>query len=129
MRYFFILCITFYQRFISPYKGCRCAYGYYHPSLSCSGQVKHILAEHGVIAGWSLIWLQFRQCRAAYEALTEAKMLVESNRQDRHHLLRPISLGHRQQVKSAVGRMYFYLPIGTSVARPSEMGFVCCFII
>lgn len=71
MRPFFIFLITLYQRYISPYKGFRCAYGCYHQTLSCSGMVKNIIAEHGLIAGWPLIKQQFAACRLAYETLQQ----------------------------------------------------------
>lgn len=71
MRHFLIFLIRLYQRFISPYKGFRCAYSRYHPGRTCSGMVKGILAEHGVVNGWSLIRLQFEACREAHERLSD----------------------------------------------------------
>lgn len=71
MRPFFIFLITLYQKHLSPYKGFRCAYGCYHQTLSCSGMIKNIIAEHGVIAGWPLIKQQFAACRMAYESLQQ----------------------------------------------------------
>lgn len=69
MRHFFIFLITVYQKYISPYKGFRCAYGCYHKTLSCSAIIKNIITEQGLLAGWPLIKQQFKQCQTAYSLL------------------------------------------------------------
>lgn len=129
MRYFLILLITFYQRFISPYKGCRCAYGCYHPGLSCSGQVKRILAEYGVIDGWPLICQQFRLCRASYDFLVNAQRQAENYRRDRYRLLRPVRVSRRAYARTAKGMMFHYLPMAKDVVGPRQTVYVCCFVI
>lgn len=84
MRYFFIFLITLYQKYISPYKGFRCAYGCYHKTLSCSAIIKNIIAEHGLLAGWPLIKQQFANCHLAYQALeTEREKRERQKRQRR----------------------------------------------
>ena len=60
-----ITLIGFYQRFISPHKGYRCAYATLHNSDSCSHAVKMIIAEDGLWAGWLRIRERFADCRAA----------------------------------------------------------------
>ena len=69
MRHFFIFLISLYQKYISPYKGFRCAYGCYHKTSSCSAIIKNIIAEQGLLAGWPLIKQQFKQCQTAYSLL------------------------------------------------------------
>lgn len=71
MRYIVSALITAYQRFVSPYKGFRCAYGVYHGGRSCSAIVKRIVLAEGLVGGWSAILDQFRQCRCAYKLLSE----------------------------------------------------------
>lgn len=71
MRHFFIFLITLYQKYLSPHKGFKCAYACYHNSLSCSGAVKKIIAEQGLISGWPLICKQFQDCRLAYDAMQQ----------------------------------------------------------
>lgn len=84
MRHFFIFLITLYQKYLSPYKGFRCAYACYHHSLSCSARVKNIIAEHGLLAGWPLIKQQFKDCHLAYQALeTEREKREREKRQRR----------------------------------------------
>ena len=61
--------ITLYQRYISPYKGFRCAYGIYYGGSSCSAVVKRIVLSEGLFGGWSSIVNQFRRCRCAYNAM------------------------------------------------------------
>jgi putative component of membrane protein insertase Oxa1/YidC/SpoIIIJ protein YidD len=53
-----ILLIKFYQRFISPYKGFRCAH-------ACSEAVKKIIQEHGVFSSRTRISQRFSVCRVA----------------------------------------------------------------
>ena len=84
MRYFFIFLITLYQKYISPYKGFRCAYAACHDSKSCSAIIKNIIAEHGLLAGWPLIKQQFNNCHLAYQALeTEREKRERQKRQRR----------------------------------------------
>lgn len=84
MRHFFIFLITLYQRYISPYKGFRCAYAACHDSKSCSAIIKNIIAEHGLLAGWPLIKQQFANCQLAYQSLeTEREKQERQKRQRR----------------------------------------------
>ncbi|MGI9270805.1 MAG: membrane protein insertion efficiency factor YidD [Woeseiaceae bacterium] len=57
--------ISFYQRFISPYKGFRCAAGVYYGTGSCSQVVKSIIEKDGVRHGRFAIKDQFRRCAIA----------------------------------------------------------------
>ncbi|MFC4161627.1 membrane protein insertion efficiency factor YidD [Chitinimonas lacunae] len=61
--------IGFYQRWISPYKGYRCAHAAYHGGHSCSHVVRDILVEHGLWRGWHLVKRRFAECGAAGMAL------------------------------------------------------------
>jgi exo-beta-1,3-glucanase (GH17 family)/putative component of membrane protein insertase Oxa1/YidC/SpoIIIJ protein YidD len=60
-----ILLIELYQRFLSPYKGYRCAHAAYHRGPSCSAAVKEILCRHGVLVGLPLVRRRFVECHAA----------------------------------------------------------------
>lgn len=66
MRWLFICLINFYQRFVSPYKGFRCAHAVYHSGPSCSNAVKSIIKDYGIIKGRPLIKARFAECRSAY---------------------------------------------------------------
>lgn len=57
--------IAFYQKFISPKKGFRCAYGVLNNTHGCSGFVKKIINEKGLLAGRYEIRAQFENCRLA----------------------------------------------------------------
>lgn len=57
--------ISFYQRFISPHKGYRCAHAVLHQGTSCSHAVKLMIAEQGVWQSWASIQQRFAECRAA----------------------------------------------------------------
>jgi putative component of membrane protein insertase Oxa1/YidC/SpoIIIJ protein YidD len=68
MKIIAIGCIKFYQKFISPHKGFRCAYGVLHGGKSCSGSVIDIINKHGVFS-FSKIRGQFQACHHSYETL------------------------------------------------------------
>lgn len=69
-----LLIIWFYQRFLSPYKGYRCAYGVLHHTEGCSGAVKQIIRQKGVIAGWTDIRQRFVACRQAAMELQDSSL-------------------------------------------------------
>ncbi|WP_051841957.1 membrane protein insertion efficiency factor YidD [Vibrio nigripulchritudo] len=69
MKYMAILLIKFYQRFISPYKGFRCAHACLHQGDSCSEAVKKIIQEHGVFSSRTRISQRFSACRVANDTL------------------------------------------------------------
>jgi uncharacterized protein len=65
-----IFLIGLYQRYLSPYKGFRCAHAAYHGGPSCSHAIKSIVHELGVFAALPRIRLRFIECRAAYARLS-----------------------------------------------------------
>ena len=64
--------IELYQRYISPYKGYRCAYGVHCGGPSCSDYGKQVISEEGVVVGTVRLFHRFQECR-------EAGMLVRNN--------------------------------------------------
>ncbi|WP_240782748.1 membrane protein insertion efficiency factor YidD [Escherichia sp. E2661] len=52
MNKLLLLLIMLYQRHLSPRKGYRCAYSVLYQTQGCSGAVKEIIQQKGVIAGW-----------------------------------------------------------------------------
>lgn len=71
MRRLLILFITYYQRYLSPYKGFRCAYAVRYGGASCSSKVKEIIVANQISQGICLIRQQFRGCKQAFEWLQE----------------------------------------------------------
>lgn len=67
MKQVAILLIGFYQKYVSPYKGYRCAHAAVYGGESCSEAIKTIVFENGVLAGAPLIRPRFQACRDAYE--------------------------------------------------------------
>lgn len=61
--------IRFYQRWISPYKGFRCAFGVLHGAESCSEFALRTIEQ----GGWGRLWEAFPQrldaCRSAARLL------------------------------------------------------------
>ncbi|AUI69000.1 membrane protein insertion efficiency factor YidD [Beggiatoa leptomitoformis] len=54
-----------YQKYISPYKGFRCAYAVKHQSLSCSEYARLELLQTGVIHSLSSIRQRLHDCKMA----------------------------------------------------------------
>lgn len=59
------LTIHGYRRFVSPYKGFRCAYHALYDRGSCSDIALKIAARHGALTLVRLLPLQAARCRAA----------------------------------------------------------------
>ncbi|MCY9865003.1 membrane protein insertion efficiency factor YidD [Vibrio coralliirubri] len=72
--------IAFYQKFISPRKGYRCAYGVLNNTQGCSGMVKDIILQNGVVGGWKDITSQFSECNAAAAKLQEQSSCKKKRR-------------------------------------------------
>lgn len=62
-----------YQRWISPYKGFRCAHRQLHRGLSCSEFALQAVLERGVLEALPDIRNQFRECGAAARMLREQR--------------------------------------------------------
>lgn len=71
MRWLITLLITYYQRFISSYKGFHCAYLIALGGISCSQAVKRIVQVHGPVKGVHLIRAKFQACRGVYQILSQ----------------------------------------------------------
>lgn len=63
--------IRAYQRYVSPYKGFRCAHAVYYGSDSCSAAVSKIIERRGVIKGYGRIKCQFSRCSHAFQCIQE----------------------------------------------------------
>lgn len=75
--------IGVYQRYVSPYKGFRCAYGVHTGRRSCSAYARGIVQRLGAGALREAMPRQFARCRAAY-----AVMLSEQDDRARMRRLR-----------------------------------------
>jgi putative component of membrane protein insertase Oxa1/YidC/SpoIIIJ protein YidD len=62
-----LLGIKFYQKYISPKKGYRCAYSVVYGGTGCSGAVKEIILENGLWTGYPMIQKRFASCKEANE--------------------------------------------------------------
>ncbi|HEY4373619.1 MAG TPA: membrane protein insertion efficiency factor YidD [Burkholderiales bacterium] len=68
--------ITGYQRYLSPYKGFRCAYAVLHRSLGCSEAVRQLILRYGLAAGWPHVRQRFADCKAAMQTLRERRAVA-----------------------------------------------------
>jgi putative component of membrane protein insertase Oxa1/YidC/SpoIIIJ protein YidD len=68
-----LLMIEAYQRFISPYKGFRCAYRAARGRHSCSEFGKRALRRGGVLGFWPLLRRRFARCAEAARSLKAKK--------------------------------------------------------
>lgn len=57
--------IDLYRRYISPYKGFRCAHNAMHAQGSCSDYGRVVFAERSLRDGMRLMRLRFQECKAA----------------------------------------------------------------
>ncbi len=74
LRKLLIGVIKFYQQFISPHKGFRCAYAVYHQTDSCSVAVINIFQQNqSIIIGVQQIRERLLACREANLALQALK--------------------------------------------------------
>lgn len=57
--------IRLYQKYVSPYKGYRCAHRLLHRGMSCSEFGEHVLQRRGLWEFWPLLQRRFRRCHEA----------------------------------------------------------------
>lgn len=62
--------IGFYQRWLSPLKGFRCAHAALYGGESCSAAVARVIAEQGLTGSASAIRARFQACRSAFDQLS-----------------------------------------------------------
>ncbi len=63
--------ISGYQKYISPYKGFRCAHRALYGGESCSEYVKNVIARRGLVTGIKSSRERFRECAYAYNILSD----------------------------------------------------------
>ena len=81
MRSLWLYLISFYQRFVSPYKGFHCAHHRLHKGDTCSNAVKRLIGQHGLWRGWPKIKARFAECRQAHELILKTgKTRPDKNR-------------------------------------------------
>jgi putative component of membrane protein insertase Oxa1/YidC/SpoIIIJ protein YidD len=66
-----IAAITGYQRYLSPYKGFRCAHRVLYQGESCSQYVKRAVGEKGLLAARQSSRLRFIECNEANQIIQE----------------------------------------------------------
>lgn len=77
--------IEAYQRFISPYKGFRCAHRAVYGRDSCSQFAKRIALKRGILALFPLLRRRFTECGVAAQVLdyeTREKLRTEPKRDE-----------------------------------------------
>ena len=71
LRFAGLALIGAYQRYLSPRKGFRCAYGVLHGGGTCSSIGKRLLREQGMVSFFKGMRVQFTACRLAAQQLSE----------------------------------------------------------
>ncbi|WP_019010742.1 membrane protein insertion efficiency factor YidD [Deinococcus aquatilis] len=61
--------IGFYQRWLSPYKGFRCAHAALYGGESCSAAVARLIGEQGLMGSAPAVRARFQACRGAFGQL------------------------------------------------------------
>lgn len=62
-----IVLIILYQKYISPYKGYKCAYKTLHEDKSCSDYGKYVIGRFGILIGIRLLIRRFKECELSYQ--------------------------------------------------------------
>ena len=76
--------IGVYQRYLSPYKGFRCAYRVRHcRRASCSQFARRAIERLGVLPGMRLLSRRFDKCRHAKQVLDYATPRPQEKKQER----------------------------------------------
>lgn len=70
--------IGVYQRYISPYKGFRCAHHAHTGQRSCSAYARGVVKKLGAFALINAMPRQFERCKAAYAAILETRATSNS---------------------------------------------------
>lgn len=74
MRILLSLGIKFYQKFLSPHKGFRCAHlAFEKKGLSCSEAIRRIIMDKGLFGGWGDIRKRLDGCSDAADKLKKDK--------------------------------------------------------
>lgn len=70
--------IGFYQRWLSPLKGFRCAHAALYGGESCSAAIARVIAEQGVMGSGAALGARFQACRVAFGQLSLGQPLLHS---------------------------------------------------
>ena len=73
MRILALVAIAIYKKYISPFKGFRCAHSVLNGGNSCSTEIYKIISEHGLFKGVPLAKNQLNKCSTAYIKLSSGK--------------------------------------------------------
>jgi putative component of membrane protein insertase Oxa1/YidC/SpoIIIJ protein YidD len=73
MRVLLLALVRLYQRFVSPYKGFRCAYRVHTGRASCSELGYRALRRHGVIGGLQVLRVRVGRCGVAHRRFALAR--------------------------------------------------------
>ena len=75
--------IALYQRYLSPRKGFRCAYGVLRGRDSCSRFARRAIERHGLPTGTRLLRRRFERCRSASHVLEYDRAKRRQERRER----------------------------------------------
>jgi len=68
-----LLLISFYQKFLSPRKGYKCAKNHVHKNGTCSSTTKQAFKDGGFISGMKEYRNSTKECKTAYKSLQSGK--------------------------------------------------------
>lgn len=74
----FLWLLAFYQVFISPYKGFKCAHGVLYGRGTCSSIAKQMIVQDGIVDAWPKIRQQLHACGQSYQILQILAMHAQS---------------------------------------------------
>lgn len=63
--------ISTYQKYLSPIKGFKCAYGVETGITTCSAHAKKVISRYGFLKGCLLMRRQAKRCEQSYRSLQD----------------------------------------------------------
>lgn len=89
IRQIAIASIKSYQRYISPHKGFSCAHRVLYGGESCSGYIKHTIAQNGLLEALKASQQRFEACRQASLILKSQQEETEFEQKKRQNSAPP----------------------------------------
>lgn len=82
MKKLVLLAIAFYQRYLSPYKGFRCAYRKHTGRASCSELGRRVIRRYGVLKGSLVLRQRMHLCGVVHRRWSPVRRPLAAQRGD-----------------------------------------------
>jgi len=97
--------ISGYQKYLSPHKGFSCAHRILYGGESCSGYIKHIVAQKGLKAALGASRQRFQDCKKAHQILRGMVSNGETDDRENPKKRQPEDLKSQNVCQDAIGNV------------------------